>query len=1000
MKTFLLSFLLFGIMNAKKVPVYYLNADYDYRNMMDWSKPDIDCLHTVGDPIPFPEKVTVCVRNMHMTYSNPVASSYAHAFGFGTYLDDWTELKEGFFYGEWETGPWWGYKTKEKTAAGSYGWVGLGDNGGSDHGVWTHTCTVIDFTNGRTASVENGVKFFDKEFEALIPAYKGFVKQIKTVSAGCVYKLGTTPHMSIHGKVTDFQMWNKILSDEDMIKITSCEKFKSGNLLDWETGNWFLNSSRGTARMEMMDLQSEICAPRTSSLHLIPYKLSFEPESLHMCTKFSGKIATYTKKKKFDEITRFLSSKQHMKTGDCTKKIKDKEAWRFRTWVGNDDYEQEGIFQDWYTDELVEYTPWADERPYVGGTKYNCMVLQIHLEDSGAPKARMYDVTVNDEECDVGFCNLCEVPTPSRKMVVRGLCGLSMFDKVYQYVINEDGQPMYIGSRTSVLYYDKEKIMWVWYDRKSSKSVATSISSEASLLMGVHNVDFSGLIDDKCYTGGSKEKKIKLTTCSYGEFTCNDGQCIDIEQRCDQTSNCLDESDEDGCRLMYMKDNYNKKIAPFIFDKVNNKNIPVNVNASMSVIDIVKIAEVDHTFTLKFRLVLEWYDYRIKYYNLKTSRSANALAIEEVQKLWIPFLVFDNTENNEATKGTEDTELTLSREGDFIGSEDTVVEEINIFEGKFNRITFEQVFTKTFKCVYKLQLYPFDTQVCKVNLIVRKLETAVMMVTPSMLAMESETVLTQYIIKNWTLAYNNKTDPDAGIRMEIVLKRRIMNSILTVYLPTLLILTIVYATNFFKDFFFEAVVTVNLTALLVLTTLFISVSSSLPLTAYVKMVDIWLIFAQVIPWIEVLLHTLTDMMRSEGEEGREINHHGKTITVGGAGDGSTESLPTEDELIDQVYPIKSLYPQFEDDVSVIKMENKQNTLRVDSALHTDYNKMTQRDEEQLVDARKQFYENAKVDTDIVAKLQFLTKKAVPMALVAFSALYWTYGLSYYFSDEF
>ena len=74
---------------------------------------------------------------------------------------------------------------------------------------------------------------------------------------------------------------------------------------------------------------------------------------------------------------------------------------------------------------------------------------------------------------------------------------------------------------------------------------------------------------------------------------------------------------------------------------------------------------------------------------------------------------------------------------------------------------------------------------------------------------------------------------------------------MTVYLPTFLILTIVYATNYFKDFFFEAIVTVNLTALLVLTTLFISVSGSLPQTAYVKMVDIWLIFSQLIPWIEV-----------------------------------------------------------------------------------------------------------------------------------------------------
>ena len=73
--------------------------------------------------------------------------------------------------------------------------------------------------------------------------------------------------------------------------------------------------------------------------------------------------------------------------------------------------------------------------------------------------------------------------------------------------------------------------------------------------------------------------------------------------------------------------------------------------------------------------------------------------------------MFDNTEKNEATKGTEDTELTLTREGDFIGSEDDNVEEINIFEGEDNKITFQQVYDKELKCVYQLQLYPFDTQV-------------------------------------------------------------------------------------------------------------------------------------------------------------------------------------------------------------------------------------------------------------------------------------------------
>ena len=55
------------------------------------------------------------------------------------------------------------------------------------------------------------------------------------------------------------------------------------------------------------------------------------------------------------------------------------------------------------------------------------------------------------------------------------------------------------------------------------------------------------------------------------------------------------------------QDNYNKKIAPFSFDKVLKAVVPVNINVSLSVIAILKIKEVDHIYILKFCLVLEWY---------------------------------------------------------------------------------------------------------------------------------------------------------------------------------------------------------------------------------------------------------------------------------------------------------------------------------------------------------------------------------------------------------
>ena len=80
-------------------------------------------------------------------------------------------------------------------------------------------------------------------------------------------------------------------------------------------------------------------------------------------------------------------------------------------------------------------------------------------------------------------------------------------------------------------------------------------------------------------------------------------------------------------------------------------------------------------------------------------------------QLWIPFIVFSNTENQESTKGDDESEVTITREGNFTESGVQVMEEINIFEGGKNRITFQQVYSKTLKCVYQLQLYPFDTQV-------------------------------------------------------------------------------------------------------------------------------------------------------------------------------------------------------------------------------------------------------------------------------------------------
>ena len=67
--------------------------------------------------------------------------------------------------------------------------------------------------------------------------------------------------------------------------------------------------------------------------------------------------------------------------------------------------------------------------------------------------------------------------------------------------------------------------------------------------------------------------------------------------------------------------------------------------------------------------------------------------------------------------------------------------------------------------------------------------------------------------------------------------------------------------------------------MLVLTTMFINVSNNLPKTAYVKMIDIWLLFNLFKPFVDILLQTYIETLRTE-DKSRDINHHGKTISVG------------------------------------------------------------------------------------------------------------------------
>ena len=219
----------------------------------------------------------------------------------------------------------------------------------------------------------------------------------------------------------------------------------------------------------------------------------------------------------------------------------------------------------------------------------------------------------------------------------------------------------------------------------------------------------------KCNAGKPYNIELKLTRCNPERlFTCDDGQCIEIEERCNQVPDCRDESDERGCQLMILKDGYNKNIPP-IRRAEDGSAIPANVSISITLMKVVEVEETDHSIHLQFEIILQWRENRVNYQNLKDDISLNALTEIDIRKLWLPRIIYTNTDQKEKTRlGMEwewETDVSVIKEGDFIRSGVEEVDEAEIFEGDENTLVMTQTYTHEFQCKYKLNQYPFDTQV-------------------------------------------------------------------------------------------------------------------------------------------------------------------------------------------------------------------------------------------------------------------------------------------------
>ena len=162
--------------------------------------------------------------------------------------------------------------------------------------------------------------------------------------------------------------------------------------------------------------------------------------------------------------------------------------------------------------------------------------------------------------------------------------------------------------------------------------------------------------------------------------------------------------------------------------------------------------------------------------------------------------------------------------------------------------------------------------------------------------------------------------------------------------------------------------------MLVLTTMFINVSNSLPKTSYMKMVDVWLLFNLLYPFIVVLIHTYMDTLRND--EDREINHHGKTIQVNDENEDKTESNSVIKVVFLSLYLINKVVKVLPAKAALVSVNEKVE-----------------------LDAQKAFYEKIEQEMGMKRhkKLNFWQNMSliyVPLFALGFMTVYWVAGLKH------
>ncbi|XP_068249302.1 uncharacterized protein [Palaemon carinicauda] len=359
------------------------------------------------------------------------------------------------------------------------------------------------------------------------------------------------------------------------------------------------------------------------------------------------------------------------------------------------------------------------------------------------------------------------------------------------------------GKHKTYIYYSNNK--WSLQSKELNKS---------EVLMYLHSASDYLPLGRRLWILSPKNESVKLllTSCNSHQFTCDSGDCISLNLRCNTYVDCLDGSDEENCLCVPSTGSTGPPLKSLsISGSILFNNIPeVNLNKNF--------------FSATMWMNISWTDERLYLLNLRNKTETVLKAYLFHSNMWSPELVLKPLQNDISTFLTTGTAKRLCDGKQRVFD---AVEEM-MFTMECFEIWRKELIYVMWQCEFNLKKFPFESVPCRlsVELDDDQLWHRVNVSLPMFSHLPYEVSLVFYYIKGSTVV------------IKLLFLRKYGGYVVTTFIPIMILNAISIFTFLFEpqDFTNRIMVTVSL--LIVVASLSAQTASSLPNTSYTKCIDL------------------------------------------------------------------------------------------------------------------------------------------------------------------